>query len=74
MSATGTVRCKSLRCGKPIFLSPEDWIALDPTFSDWEGVRVRCPDCGLTFIYTPGDLTVTGPTEVSPAEPAEAPA
>ncbi|HYK92521.1 MAG TPA: hypothetical protein VEY07_00565 [Thermoplasmata archaeon] len=56
MTVTGSVRCRSSHCGRTIFLAPEDWVALEEDLSPWDGVRVRCPDCGLTFVYSADDL------------------
>ncbi len=56
---SGAVHCLSPRCGKMFYLSAEDWLALDPVLGNPNGVRLRCPDCALTFTYHSGDLVET---------------
>ena len=72
MNGTGAVRCRSPRCRSLIYLSPEDWVALEPDLSPWDGIRLRCPDCGLTFTYGSDDLVE--PVEMAVPDLAGTPA
>ncbi len=51
MVGSGAVQCQSPSCGKLFYLSPEEWIALDPVYGEHDGIVLRCPECGFTFTY-----------------------
>jgi uncharacterized C2H2 Zn-finger protein len=59
MSGSGVVQCQNPRCGKMFYLTPEEWIALDPVYGDSEGVVLRCPECELTYLYHSDSLVET---------------
>lgn len=51
MTGSGAVQCQSPACGKLFYLSPEEWVALDPVLGESRGIQLRCPDCGHVFVY-----------------------